>query len=79
MLEQRKLVRFCCSEDASGVEVMVLKMFVSSGKVAIFELLIVLEKCYSYNRNNNGRSMEPCGTRDVTGNRFDVSRRMVVC
>ena len=48
------------------MEFMVLKSFVSSAKVAIVELLTVLERRFSYNRNSNGPSIESCGTPDVT-------------
>jgi hypothetical protein len=62
-----------CSEDASDVELMVLKIFVSSANVAIVELFTVLGRWFSYNRNNNGPSIEPCGTPDVTVNGLDVA------
>jgi hypothetical protein len=52
---------------------MVLKIFVSSAKVAIVELFTVLERWFSYNRNNNGPRIEPCGTPDVTANSLDVA------
>ena len=74
-----KFVRSSCSEDASSVELMVLKIFVSSAKVAIFELFTVLERRFSHKRNSNGPSIEPCGTPDVTAIDFDLAPWTVVC
>ncbi|CAB3986323.1 Hypothetical predicted protein, partial [Paramuricea clavata] len=51
--------------DASEIELMVLKILVSSANIAILEL--------------NGPRMDPCGTPDVTGSGLDVAPRTVVC
>ena len=55
-----------------------LKIFVSSAKVAMLEVLTVSERWFSYRRNSNGPRIEPCGTPDVTASGLDVAPATVV-
>jgi hypothetical protein len=74
-----KFVRSSCSDDASDTLFTVLKIFVSSAKVAMLELPTLSERWFSYKRNSKGPRIEPCGTLDVTANGLDVAPPIVVC
>ena len=68
-----KFVRSSCNKAASRLEFMFLKRFVSSAKLTIVELCTELKRCFSYNINNNGPSIDSCGTPDVTFNGLDIT------
>ena len=74
-----KFVRSFCRADAPKLELMVLKILVSSANVAIFEFLTAWVRWFLYKRNNKGPRIDPWGTPEVTGSALDVAPRMVVC
>ena len=72
-----KLVRSVCKAGASESDlIVVLKIFVSSAKVPMFEELTALNS--SWSKNSNGPRIDPWGTPDVTGRDFDVVAKIVV-
>ena len=56
---------------------MVLKILVSSGNVAILELVMALERLFLYKRNSSGPKMDLYGSPGDTG--LDIAPRVVVC
>lgn len=73
-----KFDRSFCRADASDMELMVLKILVSSANVAILELVTELERLLSYRTNNNGARMDPCCMPDVPGSSLHVASQTVV-
>ena len=80
MLEfSSNVVRSSCNDNASDMLFIVLKIFVSSAKVAMLEFDTLSERWFSYKRNSKGPRIEPCGTPDVTAKGLDVAPPTVVC
>ena len=72
-----RLDRSSWSCSASRVDVISLKIFVSSAKAAIWLDLTASGKEFTYRRNNMGPRIDPCGTPEVTGKGFDVAPNIV--
>ena len=72
-----RLDRSSWSCSASHVDVISLKIFVSSAKAAILLDLTVFGKEFTYRRNNMGSRIDPWGTPEVTGKGLDVAPSIV--
>ena len=77
--EESKLERLFCNNIASVLELITLKILVSSAKAATFESTMEEGRSLVYKRKSSGPRMEPCGTPDITGSAVDVAPRISVC
>ena len=72
-----RLDRSSWSCSASRVDVVSLKIFVSSAKAAIWLDLTASGTGFTYRRNNMRPRIDPCGTPEVTGKGLDIAPNIV--
>jgi hypothetical protein len=63
--EELKLRRSFCNNIASVLELITLKILVSSAKAATFEFTMEEDRSLVYKRKSSGPRMEPCGTQGI--------------
>jgi hypothetical protein len=73
--EELKLRRSFYNNIALVLDLITLKILLSSAKAATFEFTMEEDRSLVYKRKNSGPRMEPCGTPDVTSSAVDVAPR----